>query len=215
MIRNYKSSQQKLKLLWRVCFSSISPDYPNFVQPRVQGRRSSERILNSNFLVCVISKKGASPQLPPVFCLILFFYFRVHVFSISRTWLSRSKEQATSPEKRASCYKDQIKLEVRRESRSKSWSPCDFHVENSVSTLRCWNKCSLYTDFLYKVFFLFSQLFVVSEHFLDVVSPVQVKDEHSWEKIHTSISYSRYTFLFQFVADPPEGDSDWDLKDNK
>ena len=51
-------------------------------------------------------------------------------------------------------------------------------------------------------------LFVVFEHFLDVVSPVQVKDEHSWEKIHTSISYSRYTFLFQFVADPPEGDSD-------
>ena len=54
-------------------------------------------------------------------------------------------------------------------------------------------------------FFLFSQLFVVSEHFLDVVSPVQVKDEHTWEKIHTSISYSRYTFLLQFVADPPEG----------
>ena len=62
--------------------------------------------------------------------------------------------------------------------------------------------------FCIKFFFLFSQLFVVSEHFLDVVSPVQVKDEHSWEKIHTSISYSRYTFLFQFVADPPEGDSD-------
>ena len=136
-------------------FLLIPPDYPNFVQPRVQGRGSSERILNSNFLVCVISKKGASPQLPPVFCLILFFYFRVHVFSISRTWLSRSKEQATSPEKRASCYKDQIRLEIRRENRSKSWSPCDFHVENLVSTLKCWNKCSLYTDFLYKFFFYF------------------------------------------------------------
>ena len=62
--------------------------------------------------------------------------------------------------------------------------------------------------FFINFFLLFSQLFVVFEHFLDVVSPVQVKDEHSWEKIHTSISYSRYTFLFQFVADPPEGDSD-------
>ena len=107
--------------------------------------------------------------------------------------------------KRASCYKDQIKLEIRLESRSKSWSPCDFNVENYFNTHVETNVHCIQIFCIKFFFFYFCQLFVVSEHFLDVVSPVQVKDEHSWEKIHTSISYSRYTFLFQFVADPPEG----------
>ena len=64
----------------------------------------------------------------------------------------------------------------------------------------------VYRFFFCFVFFSFSQLFVVSEHFLDVVSPLQVKDEHTWEK--NTPGFLVVNCIQFFFFSPVRGDCD-------
>ena len=70
----------------------------------------------------VISNKGASPHLSPVFCLFLFLlfvfvFFFFFVFTRSQfrgpDYLG-ARSRLLALKKRVSCYKDQIKLEIGR-----------------------------------------------------------------------------------------------------